>query len=254
MKISCIVPVYNNSTTVEHVLSVLTNIQDISEVIAVDDKSTDNSLKKIKSFIKNKKPRNFIFLKHPKNKGKGAGLVTGSNRATGDVLLFCDADLSKLCTSHIQAMIDKFKEGHDMVIAARSDDTNGRDPITQFLATVSGERIFYRKNIEEYFDLIAQMGNGIEQITNFAHKDKDVEIIVSRDIGHVLKYERGRPLEWIWEYIQEIWQLIRTDAKLKKRLLVSGCLTLGSIIAGLFSFWYFKTRKKNKTTKTQNNP
>lgn len=90
MKLSVIIPVYNE---VESILTILKRVQDTklaSEIILVDDGSKDGT-RDVLNRLKNKKGLNIIL--HEKNQGKGAAVRTGMAAAKGDVLLIQDADL-----------------------------------------------------------------------------------------------------------------------------------------------------------------
>ena len=239
MKISCIVPVYNNSETVQHVLEVLDRNPSIHEIIVVDDKSRDNSVELIEELLGDS--RKIRFFKNEVNLGKGGGLVRGLKESRNKHVFFCDADLAKWRDEHVNAILDTYKTGrYDMVIGARTDDRNGGGKFGEFLSTVSGERVFKKKVIKPYYDLIASLGNGVEQITNFAHKDKKVKMVWNKDTGHILKFERGRPRQWVRAYAKEGYQLAKTDMLLKKQL-VKTIRTAGiaAVVGGLLSFWFF---------------
>src|SRR3989344_5354131 len=92
MKLSIVIPVYNESKTIHQLLETVEGVKlgkDLKkEIILVDDCSTDGTcdfLKKIE-----KKHR---VLYHQKNRGKGAALRTGFAAATGDFIVIQDADL-----------------------------------------------------------------------------------------------------------------------------------------------------------------
>lgn len=239
MKISCIVPVYNNETTLEHVLSVLTSIDEIDEVIVGDDASSDKSYKIAQEF-----GSKIRLFRNEKNLGKGGNVVKGIKMSKGDVLFFCDADLSKLDKNHVMNLINTFRDGNfDMVIGARKEDSE-TPVIGKFLETVSGERILKRKNIEEYLNLISSVGNGIEQITNFAHKKKKVKMVINEGTGHIIKAYRKNKLEATREYVQEIGQIVKTDVKLKRKLIgAAKVVGVVAVLSGVFSLWFFNRKK-----------
>lgn len=91
--LSIIIPIYNEEKTVERlvrkVLAVKIPLK--REIICVDDGSKDKSA----SILKRISAHNtqITFIKHPRNKGKGAALRTGIKHATGDVIIIQDADL-----------------------------------------------------------------------------------------------------------------------------------------------------------------
>lgn len=94
MRLSIIIPVFNEEKTIAQVLKRLAEIRipDVErEVIIVDDGSTDATA----SEIRNTKYeiRNFKTFHHGKNLGKGAAVRTGIEHATGDYVLVQDADL-----------------------------------------------------------------------------------------------------------------------------------------------------------------
>lgn len=92
MKLSIIIPVYNEEKTIEEVIKNLSEVSLTSidkEIIVVDDGSTDNS----KFKIKNSKFKELKFFAHQKNMGKGAAVRTGIKEASGDYILIQDADL-----------------------------------------------------------------------------------------------------------------------------------------------------------------
>ncbi len=85
----------------------------------------------------------------------------------------------------------------------------------RLMGRVSGERIFRKSVILPYLGLARPAGNGIEQVINFAHRGKRIKTIVSKNIGHVLKFQRDNPIEWICAYTKEVGQLIRTELVLR---------------------------------------
>lgn len=92
MKLSIIIPVFNEQKTIEEVLKrVQEEIIPLidKEIIVVDDGSTDLTgeiLKKIKSNA-------FKIISSEKNQGKGAAVIKGIKKATGDYIIIQDADL-----------------------------------------------------------------------------------------------------------------------------------------------------------------
>ncbi|MFH1210168.1 MAG: glycosyltransferase family 2 protein [archaeon] len=90
MKLSIIIPVYNEEKTIEIILKRVMNIKlpIEKEIICVDDGSTDNSSNIIKKLsFKN------LFYYYKKNGGKGSAVRFGLSKASGDIFLIQDADL-----------------------------------------------------------------------------------------------------------------------------------------------------------------
>ena len=92
MKLSVVVPVYNEKKTVRQILQRILATPHEKEVILVDDGSTDGTRDVLREIEAERDPRVRIFL-HEVNAGKGAALRTGFSKVTGDIVLIQDADL-----------------------------------------------------------------------------------------------------------------------------------------------------------------
>ena len=92
MKLSVIVPVYNEAATVEEIVRRVLAEPHEKEVLVVDDGSTDGT-GDILARLAAEHPAQIRVLRHERNRGKGAAVRTGLEQATGDVLLIQDADL-----------------------------------------------------------------------------------------------------------------------------------------------------------------
>jgi len=91
MKISIIIPCFNEEKTISLVINkILTNYPGEKEIIVIDDYSNDKTREILKSELENKIDK-LIFNK--KNYGKGFSIREGINVAEGDVVLIQDADL-----------------------------------------------------------------------------------------------------------------------------------------------------------------
>lgn len=90
MKLSIIVPVYNERKTVEEILNRVEKMQLAHEIVIVDDGSTDGT-REILAKYAHQEP--FRVILHERNQGKGAAIRTGLQVACGDVILIQDADL-----------------------------------------------------------------------------------------------------------------------------------------------------------------
>lgn len=89
MKLSIVIPVYNECATVRELYESVRAVAIDKEIIFVDDGSTDGS-REILTGLADDTTR--IFL-HDRNMGKGAALRTGFSHVTGDIVVVQDADL-----------------------------------------------------------------------------------------------------------------------------------------------------------------
>ena len=94
MKLSILIPVYNEEATletiVERVLDVEYGVEEI-ELVIVDDCSTDSSFDVARKISEN--DPNVVISKHEINQGKGAAIRTAMKISTGDIVIVQDADL-----------------------------------------------------------------------------------------------------------------------------------------------------------------
>ncbi len=109
---SIILPAKNEAESLKILLPKLTKAHPHAEIIVVNDGSTDDTL-----FICEE--NNVNVVSHPYGIGNGAAIKSGARQATGDVLVFMDAD-GQHKPEDINRLLHKVDEGYDLVVGARS--------------------------------------------------------------------------------------------------------------------------------------
>ncbi|MGC9516938.1 MAG: glycosyltransferase family 2 protein [Methanomicrobiales archaeon] len=120
MKISVIVPMYNEE---ENVVRTLTKIDDVIkkyedyEILVIDDGSIDKTSQLVSDFQKSNP--NVQLIKHAVNAGRGRALRTGFDNVSGDIIVTTDADLS-YDAEHIPLLADELiiDESADIIVGS----------------------------------------------------------------------------------------------------------------------------------------
>ncbi|HKP01217.1 MAG TPA: glycosyltransferase family 2 protein [Nitrospiraceae bacterium] len=116
MKLSIIIPAYNEQTTIE---AIIRRVQAVNlgavtkEILVVDDASRDDTPHILKSIT------GIVFLRHSVNAGKGAALTTGIRAATGDIVIFQDADLEYMPEDYLTVITPLLNGDCDAVMGSR---------------------------------------------------------------------------------------------------------------------------------------
>jgi len=111
MKISIILPAKNESAAIGQTIAEIQQLQLAYEIIVVNDGSTDQTKQVAES-------AGAKVVTHPYSKGNGAAIKTGARTATGDIIIFMDAD-GQHDPQDIPRLLEKIEQGYDLVVGAR---------------------------------------------------------------------------------------------------------------------------------------
>jgi len=144
-EISLVVPMYNESEVIDYffakVVPMMESLQLSYEIICVNDGSTDDTFPKL--LLHNHVNHRIKILDLSRNFGKESALTAGIETSTGNAVIPLDADLQDP-PELIQQMIEKWREGNEVVIGVRTD---------------RGSDSFFKKTTAElFYKLIGKMG------------------------------------------------------------------------------------------------
>ncbi|MDN5513197.1 MAG: glycosyltransferase family 2 protein [Acinetobacter sp.] len=111
MKYSVVLPAKNEAGAIGETIKKIQQLNMIDEIIVVNDGSTDTTQLVAES-------AGAKVISHPYSKGNGAAIKTGARAATGDVIVFMDAD-GQHDPQDIARLIGKIEHGYDLVVGAR---------------------------------------------------------------------------------------------------------------------------------------
>lgn len=125
MKLSIIIPVFNEENTIKEIIRRVGNapLSIEKEIIVVNDGSRDNTANILRSL---KGLFNFTFLEHQKNLGKGAAIKTGLGAASGDFVIIQDADLEYDPEDYTKLIIPLLQGKTEVVYGSRILGKNKR--------------------------------------------------------------------------------------------------------------------------------
>jgi glycosyltransferase involved in cell wall biosynthesis len=136
MKLSVVIPVHNEASTIEEVLDKVTAVEldgIEKEIIVADDGSTDGSLELVQRSHLAQADLVKVYAS-PVNFGKGAAVRTGFNFATGHIILIQDADL-ELDPQEYDRLLAPILSGQCQVVyGSRFKENSNRIPLKTLLA------------------------------------------------------------------------------------------------------------------------
>lgn len=117
MKVSIIVPAYNEAATILKTLAALRSALPAAELVVVDDCSKDGTARLIKEGVK--------VIRHIRNTGKAGALATGLAACTGDIVAMVDADMGELA-GEIAPLVEAVNQDQcDLAIALFASSRGG---------------------------------------------------------------------------------------------------------------------------------
>ena len=144
MKISILIPCYNEEKTIEKIINKILDLKDLNlEIIIVDDNSTDSSRSIIDTKLKDKIHK---LILNDNNYGKGYSIRKGIEAATGEVLIIQDADL-EYDPKDYQKLLEPFKLGVADVVYGSRFIGSDKKRVLYFWHTVGNKILTLLSNI-----------------------------------------------------------------------------------------------------------
>lgn len=158
--ISCVICAYMEAPRISAVLSAVAGHLLLKEIIVVDDGSTDATAAVVSRFP------SITLLRQVENQGKSRALAAGLRAASGELILYLDADLKHLTPADISALAEPVLSGEaDMSISIRKNSLLIYRAIG--LDFVSGERLIPRSLLAAHFEEMEKLPPfGIESFMN----------------------------------------------------------------------------------------
>lgn len=186
LRVSAIVPAYNEAERISAVLWPLSRAPSVGEIIVIDDGSQDNTAAIAQSL-------GVRVISLPTNCGKSMALDRGVQKAQYETILFLDADLVGLRPDHIERMVRKYREENlDMVVGIFRNGRLNTDLAQTFAPYLSGQRVLHKRLWQKLRRKIHKLEFGVEiALTKLALKEGWTQGFVYLDgVTHVMKEEK----------------------------------------------------------------
>lgn len=216
MKVTAVVPVYNEEKTVGGVLEVLTSNSEIDELLVINGGSTDTTTQIIKKFTNLKKPKVRIINFKTNEGGKGKAVREGTKNLKSDIIMLFDADLIGLKTCHVSQLLDPIVKGQAaMVIGLRDKGNALANLIMPYFPLTGGERAFVAKVFMDIMRSPLTEGWGLESVMNDYCKKKKLKVAKVKLDGmdHIGLQTKKYGL---FAFVKETYDVISTKIKLLK--------------------------------------
>ena len=210
-KATAIICALNEEKTIEFVIRSVNANYLIDELIVVNDGSTDNTGKIIERL---KDDISITDIHFTENKGKGYAMATGIEKATGEIIVFVDADLSDLKEEHLfELTMPLVNKKADMILGQATETLidYSVNPFKSF----TGERSVFKKDILPIVDKMKHSRFGIETLINLYYQaeGKKVKYVMLNGLKHPTKFDKVSKQQAIKEFVKEGHQIALTAFK-----------------------------------------
>jgi glycosyltransferase involved in cell wall biosynthesis len=210
MKVSAILPVFNEKERVGKIVKVLEEADFIDEAIFVDDGSKDGSFEFLKNF-ENQKIKVFGLKR---NHGKGFALSFGIKRAKGDILIFIDSDLIGLRKEHLRNLVlPLLKEKKKCAIGVPLE--KNRKILRPWEFWLSGERAYFKRDLLPHLEKISKLRYGIELYLDSIFKPEEIKVVRLISLVSPSKFDKKEFFEAWKDYFKEVKEIFEDLAKIK---------------------------------------
>jgi glycosyltransferase involved in cell wall biosynthesis len=185
-RISCVICAYNEADRIQNILDAVAGHPDLSEIIVVNDGSTDDTEKVLRA------QEGIAVISYPKNKGKTFALSEGIAASSGEFVMLLDADLSGVTAENIAALAYPVLQGAaDVSISLRRNSLAIYRLIG--LDFVSGERVIPRSllfNALREMQLLPRWGGEVFMNKYILKEKKRLAVVRWDNVYNIRKYEK----------------------------------------------------------------
>ncbi len=204
MRVSAIVPAYNEGPRIAAVLDVVRESQMVDEILVVDDGSDDDTAQ-----VAAAHGAHVVRMGH--NYGKGGAVARGIQATPADVLLFLDADLVGLTVEHIEELLAPVLSGQaDMTVGIFDDGRPATDLAQAITPWLSGQRAMKRGVFDGL--QLDDAGFGIEALLTRHAREAGLRVVEVKlpRLTQVMKEEKLGPVKGAASRFKMYWDVLKS--------------------------------------------
>jgi len=211
--VTAVIPAYNEANHIGSLLDVLFQVRTLTQIIVVDDGSTDDTQDVVRSFCKRDARIQLVCLSD--NQGKGGAVLAGAQVSKNDLIVFLDADLIELHPENVLALIEPVSNGKCSITLGIYTQGHLQTDLTHWLTPfLSGQRCLRWSRFQSTPDLALSRW-GVEAALSlhawqYQHKSLAVPW---RSVTHVMRPEKMTGIEGYWSHVQMWLDIVRYLAK-----------------------------------------
>ncbi len=212
--ISLIIPAYNEARWLPDTLEAVLATGLPSEVIVVDDGSTDNTAAVLEAY--RDRVRGLV---HPHNRGKGAALATGLRAAQGEIVVFCDAHLQGLKRHHLLSLVIPLVEGEARAVLGLAVPAEVSFSLFGALSLfiLTGQRAYFREDLLPLLPDLEPLGYGVETFLFHRFPREQTALVLLPGVIHLTKIQTSSASAVLKGYLRETAEIAVTLARLSLR-------------------------------------
>lgn len=205
MDVSIVIPAYNEEHNIVNVLSVLKNMDELTDILVVNDGSSDKTSEVAKSF-------GVRVIDLPKNTGKSHAMWVGVNNTKYPLVLFLDADLVGLTTEQIRSLYNPvYLDVADMTVGIFNSGRSMTDLAQKIAPFLSGQRCVKRNILLQLDEEDWLSGYGIEIVLTRFAKEHNIRIleIPLDSVTHPMKEEKLGLAKGMLARLKMYWEIAK---------------------------------------------
>jgi glycosyltransferase involved in cell wall biosynthesis len=190
-RVGVVIPAFNEVDNVHRVLDAVCAVDWLSQIVVVDDGSTDGTLTVAQYYVR--QDERIVVLRLPRNRGKAGAILAGVRALQTDLVIFLDADLVGLQPYHLHHLCVPLLTDESAMAVAVFCHGGVRTDVSHLLTPdLSGQRCLWRWAAEQALTPLAGAGYGVETgLTIYARRHGwRIRYVAWERMTHIMKEQK----------------------------------------------------------------